>query len=205
MGNAIKVILFIIAAYFILPPVFSWLYGFMPSSTEPIQVTASLTKEVSVDGSYVTNAQGKHLTLVNSATAHNPTWEELTGFLMVDQTDKIPYDLNSFSCGDFAVRLHNNAEAAQIRTALVVLKVISTDRAIVKENIRYHSLNAFEVVGRGLVYIDDTSSGEGGYADKIVNIEAYKPYEQSGLFADMGQTIDWRNNWVVMDIMLVQW
>jgi len=96
-------------------------------------------------------ADGTAITLWNNPDGtHNPTWQELKRLLGSDDTELIPYNYGSFVCGDFAERLHNNAERAGIRAALVIVHFISGPP---------HAVNAFYVTGKGLVYVDDTGVG----------------------------------------------
>ncbi len=88
--------------------------------------------------------------LVNSEDATDPTWEELKAFLQTDKTDQKDYDPLLFLCGSFAEEVHNNAEAAGIKAAWVVVEFEG-------ENIG-HALNAFNTTDKGLVWIDCTSS-----------------------------------------------
>jgi cell division protein FtsB len=96
-------------------------------------------------------ANGTPITLWNNLNGtHNPTWRELRNFLDSDDTESIRYDYNSFMCGDFAERLHNNAERAGIRAAVVVIHFTSGPP---------HAIDAFYTTDKGLVYIDDTGEG----------------------------------------------
>jgi hypothetical protein len=134
-------------------------------------------------------ADGHWITLVNNPAARNPSWAELKAFLSRDTTDKQRYVQGGFTCGDFAEMLHNNAEAAGLRTAIVavVLKPANLPEGVIK-----HSLNAFETSDKGTVYIDSTSSSQGLYADKIVDVavgRAYIPVTIEGrqAWTDMGR------------------
>lgn len=92
--------------------------------------------------SVIVGADGHRIWLHNNPDARNPTWEELLAFLQNDRTDQHPYDPDSFVCADYAEMLHNNAEKAGVRAAYVC----TSD----------HALNAFNVVDRGLVFVDST-------------------------------------------------
>jgi len=96
-------------------------------------------------------ADGTRITLWNNLNGtHNPTWQELKYFLDSDGTELIQYNYNSFICGDFAERLHNNAERAGIRAAIVIVYFTSG---------LPHAINAFYTTDKELVYIDDTGEG----------------------------------------------
>jgi len=88
--------------------------------------------------------------LANNNEALDPTWEQLVSFLLEDGTDEQIY-LGGFRvCADFATQLHNNAEAAGIKAAFVSIEL--------QDNPGGHALNAFQVVDKGLVYIDCTGT-----------------------------------------------
>jgi len=93
---------------------------------------------------------GSSIHLINNKNAKDPTWEELQTFLLQDDTDK-KYYTSTYVCGDFAERLHNNAEAAGIKAAFVVVKITSMSPWG-----DLHALNAFQTSDKGLIYIDDT-------------------------------------------------
>ncbi len=86
--------------------------------------------------------------LVNNPAATDPSWQQLISFLRANPTDDRTWTEGIFVSGDFAEMLHNNAEAAGIRAALVGVFFES-------ETIG-HGLNAFKTTDRGLVYVDCT-------------------------------------------------
>lgn len=150
----------------------------------------------------IANEQGIEIMLNNNPIAHEPTWNELMGFLMVDQTDRQQYIAMNFTCGDYAKMLHDKAEVSQIRAAFVVIQLGGID--ITKGDTPFHALNAFQVVDRGLVYIDDTGTSTGQYADKQVELIAggYKPV---GLFPELGQAVEWESMGTIERIIVLQW
>lgn len=89
--------------------------------------------------------------LVNNPAATNPTWQQLIAFLRADPTDDRTWTEGIFVSGDFAEMLHNNAERAGIRAALV--GVFFEGKTI------GHGLNAFKTTDRGLVYVETQSDG----------------------------------------------
>jgi cell division protein FtsB len=94
---------------------------------------------------------GTPITLLNNFEyVSNPAWSELKAFLEIDDTEKHEYNYASFVCGDFAEMLHNNAEGAGIRAAVVIIHFTSG---------LPHAINAFYTSDIGLVYIDDTGEG----------------------------------------------
>ncbi len=85
--------------------------------------------------------------LLNVSTATDPTWERLKSFLLADPTDDEYYSA-SFNCVDFAKMLHNNAEAAGIRSSFVIVNF--------EADLEGHALNAFNTTDKGLVHVDCT-------------------------------------------------
>jgi len=87
-------------------------------------------------------------------------------------------------CGDFAERLHNDAEMDGIRCAYVYLS-LSTG---------LHAIDAFQTTNKGLIYIDDTGVAAGtgnGRCVKTVNLTVGKDYIPKSLFPEAG----WNSNW----------
>ena len=93
---------------------------------------------------------GERIYLVNNADAGNVSFEALKAFIISDQTDKELYIPSMRMCGYFAETLHNNAERAGIRAAVVIVEF--------EAGLAPHALNAFETTDRGLVYIDCTGA-----------------------------------------------
>lgn len=91
---------------------------------------------------------GELMRLIDNKNAQDPTWQQLVDFLTADQTDRKEYVKDVYVCSGFAEDVHNNAEAAGIRTAIVYVGF--EDSAI------SHVLNAFNTTDRGLVFIDCT-------------------------------------------------
>lgn len=140
----------------------------MSSCVIPIPVTHSISWLDSVD-------------LDNNSDAEDPTWNGLVKFLAYDKTDERIYS-GDFICADFAVTLHDNAEEAGIRAAVVAVDFEDDDIG--------HALNAFETTDRGLVYVDCTgdlirgytleellaTGGETPGCDRVAYIEVGKKY-----------------------------
>jgi hypothetical protein len=102
--------------------------------------------------------------LVDNPSARNPTWTQLMAFLSQDQTDTHTYIRNVYDCSQFSRDVHNNAEAAGIRTAEVQVDFSNETDG--------HALNAFLTTDQGLVYVDCTPEGP----DKIARVKAGKVY-----------------------------
>ncbi len=103
------------------------------------------------DNTYYTNATGATMKIHNNPNAHNPTYQELYNFIVYqDDTDKIPYNPNSFVCIDYGVKVHDNAEKANISSGVVIFGF--------SDFVDGHVCNVFNTIDRGLVYIDCTHS-----------------------------------------------
>jgi hypothetical protein len=118
------------------------------------------------DGRVLVGADGEPIELINNSTATNPTYATLVDFINEDPTDEGAYmDFGSDSefaflgrtCGDFAEAVHNNAEAAGIRAALVTIDFVGQDVG--------HALNAFETTDKGLIYVDCTGQDLGSWIE----------------------------------------
>ena len=153
-------------------------------------------------GAVMVGACNQYIVLRNNPSAKNPTWADLKAFLNADQTDRQAYIAGKFTCGDFAEILHNNAEAAGIRTAIVAVELKPASQA---EGVIYHSLDAFETTDHGLMYIDDTSSSQGYYADKEVNVVVGDDYIAVSIFPEPGQMQTWPSMGKIGAIDVFQW
>ena len=145
----------------------------------------TVSSNVSFKGHDIVGANGQRVVLLNNIEAVNVTWEYLRQFLLDDQTDKFLYEDGYFACGDFAERLHNNAEKAGIKAAFVCLDFAGS-YAVVD-----HALNAFYTTDLGLVvYIDDTgdTSGSTCSLDKTVKVEVGQSCSAEFIFPCPGRT-----------------
>ncbi len=109
----------------------------------------------------------------NNKYAVDPAWHQLKAFLMLDKTDEKNYVDKKYMCGDYTLEVHNNAEAAGIRAAYVILELEGFSVG--------HALNAFCTTDRGLVYIDCTSSKDSGEADSWDKVAYVKIGREYGL------------------------
>ena len=110
-----------------------------------------------------TSKENYDAALIDNPTATNPTWSQLMTFLSYDQTDKHTYIRNVYDCSQFSRDVHNNAEAAGIRAAVVHVES--------RNEVAGHASNAFLTTDCGLVYIDCT-----GAPDKIARVKTGKEY-----------------------------
>jgi hypothetical protein len=107
----------------------------------------------------------------DNETASDPTWAELLDFLRGDKTDENAYVPDNYVCAHFAWDVHDNAERAGIRAAVVSIELSDIEVG--------HALNAFKTTDRGLVFIDCTGTGApqpGQSYDKIVSLGLGTPY-----------------------------
>jgi pyruvate/2-oxoglutarate dehydrogenase complex dihydrolipoamide dehydrogenase (E3) component len=132
--------------------------------------------------------------IVSYGTATNPTWAQLSDFLLRDKTDRKAYVPGVYMCGDFARDVHNSAERAGIRAAYVAVELPGA----------YHSLNAFKTTDRGLVFIDCTGleASEPGPSnrDKTVNVRLGRSYVPKSLFPESGWSVTWENMGRILDV-----
>jgi len=124
---------------------------------------------------------GRDMRLINNEEATNPTWAELKDFLHSDRTDGNPYIEGQYMCGSFAEDVHNNAEEAGIRAALVGI-------SFEDPTIPSHALNAFKTTDGGLFFIDCTGlepSEKGPYhLDTRAVVKLGKELRRHLLFAE---------------------
>jgi hypothetical protein len=174
--------------------------GGIPSSSLPR--LAANEYYVFFNQAVMVGADDHFIVLHNNPAAHNPTWAELKAFLESDITDRHAYIPGKYTCGDFAETLHNNAEAAGIRAAIVAIELKSPTMAGAIIN---HSLDAFETTDRGIMYIDDTSSTAGYYADKMASLKIGDDYICTSIFPQPGQFQTWPSMGKVLAIDIFQW
>jgi len=91
------------------------------------------------------NLKGWSLTPENISTAGDPTFSQMVAFLIQDRTDEIDWVPTKFESDSYAIAVHDNAEKAGIRCALVYVEY--------KDNTA-RFLNAFNTTDKGLVFID---------------------------------------------------
>lgn len=123
--------------------------------------------------------------LQNNPNSRNRPLEQVLAFLAQNKTNRLPYRDGRFMCTEFAVALHDRAEANGFRCALVSLTF--------SEGIG-HALNAFQTTDHGIVYVDCTGGRNGDdedLYDTIGYIELGKPYGR--LHVDLAAT--WPNDY----------
>ena len=165
-----------------------WFYG--PSSknspalsgSESTTQPSSVSEQSGIDPPYL-KEPSLPIHLVNNPDARDVSFAELKSFLLEDDTDEEDYVVGVRTCGNFAEKLHDNAEEAEIRAAFVALHFSGEPESP-------HALNAFQTTDRGLVYVDCIGEGlepvtseewlyEEAYTcenDKVAYIEVGKEY-----------------------------
>jgi hypothetical protein len=125
---------------------------------------------------YYVGADGHKITLYHNPNATDITCGQVIKFIKQDETDQIPYNDSTFTCGEYAETVQHNAENAGIRCGWVEILFVTTER---------HSCNVFNTTDRGLVFIDCTC------ADSIIPISTNTIYQQYRPIAlDPNKTID---------------
>ena len=118
---------------------------------------------------------------------------DLTLIKHIIDGDVQPYKPNI--CGDFAERLHNDAELTGIRCGYVILTM---------DNGESHACDVFETTDKGQIFIDDT--GISGYGpsncDKIVNIQIGRQFTPQSLFPEHGWALAWGSMGIVADFSI---
>jgi len=122
----------------------------LPESESPAQ-TPAVSEKSGVDPPYL-KEPNLPVQLINNPDARDVTFAELETFLLKDNTDDEIYVVGVRTCGNFAEKLHNNAEEAEIRAAFVAISFVDDAETP-------HALNAFQTTDRGLVYVDCIGEG----------------------------------------------
>jgi hypothetical protein len=122
----------------------------LPESEPPAQ-TPAISEKSGVDPPYL-KAPSLPIQLVNNPDAKDVSFAELKTFLLQDDTDDETYVTGVRTCGNFAEKLHNNAEEAEIKAAFVAV-------GFTDDSETPHALNAFQTTDRGLVYVDCIGEG----------------------------------------------
>jgi hypothetical protein len=119
---------------------------------------------INENGVYICDAAGDKLKIHNNRYAHNPTYEELMDFLNKNDIDKRDYEYPRYTCGNFAVDLHDAAEKKYIRAGIVC--------ALNDDGNFDHAFNVFQTTDKGTVFVDCTSGydGENDLGDCIAHI-----------------------------------
>lgn len=126
------------------------------------------------EGRIVSYSNGSNVVITNRENAHDPTMAELKAFLKADRTNDLVYVNGSFVCTNYAVTLHDNAEANGIRCGFVTIGFNGSCMP--------HSLNAFQTTDEGLVFAYDAGSLAGYGIDSFAKINIGYPVSQVPVF-----------------------
>jgi hypothetical protein len=103
----------------------------------------------------------------------DPTSLEVLNFITADQTNNIPYDVNTFNCQEFSAIVKTNSFNVGYRAFYVYIDFETTS----------HSVVAFNTTDKGLIFIEPQF-------DKIVKVEVGKNYSiENGFVYNPGQVI----------------
>jgi hypothetical protein len=143
---------------------------------------------INENGVYLCDAAGDKLKIRNNRYAHNPTYENLMDFLDKNDIDKRDYEYPTYTCGNFAVDLHDAAEKKFIRAGIVC--------ALNDDGDFDHAFNVFQTTDKGTVFIDCTSGydGEKDLGDCIAHIgNAMEGYTITSIDnPEESVTIEWK-------------
>ncbi len=114
-----------------------------------------------------TSSRTDLINIANNPLAKDVSWQQLMSFIKSDGTDAKTYIPEVFMCGAFAEQVHNSAEAAGIRSAIVFVDYTDSTTG--------HALNAFKTTDRGLVYIDCTGKG---LQESISSSQVYSSWDK---------------------------
>lgn len=101
----------------------------------------------------------------NYKNASAPTSSAVYSFLVSDNTDKIQYHENNFSCINYAIAVHDNAEKNGLKCEIVIfnnkpfhdLAIKFANKLLGKNKpIGGHAINVFNTTDKGKIYVDCT-------------------------------------------------
>jgi hypothetical protein len=141
---------------------------------------------------YYIGADGHKINLVHNSKTINPTYDQMVSFICQDTTNERPYIPESYTCGDFAETVQNNAENAGYKCAWISIDLQGGEG---------HACNAFNTSDRGVVFVDCTGGGISD-SDAIVYVNDGSPYTPkpiSGssniIYSSMGTVKDYTIFW----------
>jgi len=124
-------------------------------------------------------ADGHQIKLINNPNSTDVSYQQVINFIQSDDTDMYPYLEGTFTCGDYAEKVHNNAEAAGIKAGWVAI-------AFKNDSIN-HACNAFNTTDRGLIFIDCTTSD--AIITEMIEGKKYTPHpiiDDGSIYKTMG-------------------
>ena len=143
-----------------------------------------------------TEGAGLPIVLISNSTATNPTWANLQNFILSDKTDQNKYVTGTYTCGDYARDVYDNAEKSGIRAAFVAVEFSDG----------WHACDAFQTSDRGLVFIDcgGLAPGQAGPAncDKTVNVKLGIDYVPVSMVPQSGWSTVWDDMGKILDVQV---
>jgi hypothetical protein len=133
------------------------------------------------------DAQDKDIVLTDYSDVRDPTWDQVKAFIEQDNTDLMPYVYPTFTCANFAERVHDDAEAQGIRAGIACISFDS--QPIDYSPFNYgpgwtpppptmggHVVDVFNTTDKGLVYIDCTNVEANETHDCVAYIQVGQEY-----------------------------
>jgi hypothetical protein len=125
----------------------------------------------SKDGRRLVDSQRRPVELKNNPEAKDVSLQQVVAFVKANQVNTHAYETGKFMCTEFALGLHDAAEAAGIRCGLVGIRF---------QQGQGHALNIFKTTDKGLVYVDCTGSpspdSDRALFDTIAYVQIGRPY-----------------------------
>ncbi len=124
---------------------FGFAFGEGADAARSLQVQSEVNKPSTLSISR-DNINHDENVIVNdqTITLKNPTFEEVKDFILKDPTSRNTFILNEYECRHFATDVNNNADAAGLRCAFVLLCYKNGQHAVV----------AFDTTDRGMIFIE---------------------------------------------------
>lgn len=138
------------------------------SQNTVVITTAKLPHPAFYKDAIVIGAAGHDINLIDNKNAINVSYTQVIQFIQQDITDRTPYSIHNFMCGDYTEQVHNNAESSGIICGFVLVDLAGS---------KDHACNVFNTTDRGLVFIDCT--GFDSTVDMIIG-QMYQPHSLDG-------------------------
>jgi hypothetical protein len=161
----------------------------------------------------ILNMAGQNIVINNHGDAVDPSYNILIEFLSEDATENKAYVYPVYTCGDFASRLHDEAEKRGIKCGIVGIKFNTTYEEkedmseAMKNKSRYpppyssydtcrgHAFNAFNTTDGEMVYVDSTGitveEKEMGNRPYDMIVYAIKGEELGEICVDQAESLDY--------------
>ena len=125
---------------------FTWSGSIYGEGTSVRDAVSAEVPESPMPGTFSENLSSIESTIASDQAIKikNPTFQEVRDFVLKDPTSRNGFVFNQYECRHFATEVNNNAEAAGLRCAIVLLCYKRGQ----------HSVIAFDTTDRGLIYIE---------------------------------------------------